>query len=593
MLASARVVAAPPRRRGRRPGARGAPPRWRARDPCISSGRVPRFCPRSGGLTLEELGARLENTFAEELPGDPSASPEPRQVRWALHSPCAPTPTGAAPALAMFSDEMALFLGLAPDELADNPLAAEYLSGNAPLPGSGRPYAQNYGGHQFGEWAGQLGDGRAVTLGEVPPPEDRPEYPRVDLQLKGAGPTPYARDGDGRAVLRSSLREFIASEAMGALGVPTTRCLSLALTGGGVLRDGRFEAGAVVARVAPSFVRFGTFQLPPSRGDAEARALCEPLVAHVLRRHMPAAAAAAELDAGTPPALAMLRETVAATAATVAAWQALGFAHGVLNTDNMSVLGLTLDYGPFAFVERFDPNFTPNLSDRDGRYAFIRQPEVAGWNLRRFGDALTRAGLVSARQAKEAVDEYDGHLRAAYYARLGAKFGVRCEDDDAGHFLRGFLRLLASSRGDFTLAHRALGRVGSVAAASGPAASDDALLAPLEAFPGAFPDGPPEDPTLRRSWGEWLRAYGATLRAEGREDDERRASQDAANPLYVPRNHLLQRAIEAAERRDDWSVAASLMEALRQPYVERPGLETWTEPAPISLADAPGVAALS
>ena len=331
---------------------------------------------------------------------------------------------------------MALFLGLAHDELADNPLAAEYLSGNAPLPGSGRLYAQNYGGHQFGEWAGQLGDGRAVTLGEVPPPEDRPEYPRVDLQLKGAGPTPYARDGDGRAVLRSSLREFIASEAMGALGVPTTRCLSLALTGGGVLRDGRFEAGAVVARVAPSFVRFGTFQLPPSRGDVEARALCEPLVAHVLRRHMPAAAA--ELDAGTPPALAMLRETTVATAATVAAWQALGFAHGVLNTDNMSVLGLTLDYGPFAFVERFDPNFTPNLGDRDGRYAFIRQPEVAGWNLRRFGDALTRAGLVSARQAKEAVDEYDGHLRAAYYTRLGASSACVARTTTRVIFFAGF-----------------------------------------------------------------------------------------------------------------------------------------------------------
>lgn len=328
------------------------------------------------------MGAGMSSTFVDELPGDGAAngSSEPaeqREVRGAVYSLVRPTPSGGTPEIVMTSREVEAMLGLCESELEDNPLAAEYLSGNVALPGGSggggggaKPYAQNYGGHQFGQWAGQLGDGRAITLGEVLVPattttttenatagdggddDDAQTFQRFELQLKGAGKTPYSRRGDGRAVLRSSLREFIASEAMHHLGTPTTRCLSLTLSGAGVLRDVynlnamKLEAGAVVSRVAPTFIRFGTFQLPPARGDAEAAALSAPLVDYVLRHHMPgaAAAAAAAAAAGSdaedyPPALAMLRQTVASTAAMVAGWQAVGFTHGVLNTDNMSILG--------------------------------------------------------------------------------------------------------------------------------------------------------------------------------------------------------------------------------------------------------------
>ena len=553
----------------------------------------------------------MASTFVDELPGDRAtngaSNVEPREVRGALHSAASPTPSGGAPELVLVSSDVEAMLGLGASELEENPLAAEYLSGNVAFPrGSGgagsRPYAQNYGGHQFGQWAGQLGDGRAITLGEVVVSgvDDDVDVRRsFEVQLKGAGKTPYSRRGDGRAVLRSSLREFIASEAMHHLGVPSTRCLALTLTGAGVLRDVynlnavKMEAGAVVTRVAPSFIRFGTFQLPPARGDAEAAALCPALVDYVLRHHMPDAAN----DGDGPPALTMLRRTVRESAAMVAGWQAVGFTHGVLNTDNMSILGLTIDYGPFGWMEQFDPQYSPNMSDGGRRYCYIRQPEIVAWNIQQLAEALVRARLLSAEQAREAIGAYDGHLRDAYYARLSEKFGLRVVDDDAGDFCRGFLQLCASSRADFTLAHRALGRCASVAAGLGPTASDDDLLAPLEDAHagGAFPAAPPVDPALRASWGAWLREYACRLRAEGRhlDDDRRRAAQDGANPLYVPRNHLLQRAIEAAEREDDWSVAEELMAAVRQPFTERQGLEAYAAPAPLELAGKPGVAVLS
>jgi len=568
--------------------------------------------PRPEQQTLEEMGAGMGSTFVDELPGDLSNNGAAREVRGAVYSTVRCTPAGGGePKLVMVSSQVEALLGLAPGELEDNPLAAEYLSGNVMLPGESKAYAQNYGGHQFGEWAGQLGDGRAITLGEVLLPAAAAaaaaEGTRLELQLKGAGTTPFSRRGDGRAVLRSSLREFVASEAMYHLGVPTTRCLSLITTGAGVLRDVynanamRMEAGAVVSRVAPSFIRFGTFQLPPARGDAEAAALSAPLVDYVIRHHM-----TQDLKGNggeCPPALAMLRSTVAATAAMVAGWQAVGFTHGVLNTDNMSILGLTLDYGPFGWMEQFDPQYTPNLSDGGRRYCYIRQPEMAAWNLTQLAEALVRARLLSAKEAEAACGAYNGALRAEYYRRLSDKFGIQCEDDEVGDFCRGFLQRLASSRADFTLSHRALGQCASVAAALGPSASDDELLRPLEetmlgagagvlSHGGAFPAGPPLDPALRRSWGAWLREYGARVRAEKRDDSERRAAQDASNPLYVPRNHLLQRAIEAAED-DDFSVARELMDALRMPFVERPGFEAYAAPAPPELAGAPGVAVLS
>ncbi len=303
---------------------------------------------------------RFDNRFLRELPGDPVAGGGVRQVHGAAWSRVAPTPV-AAPRLLAATPEVAAVLGLAPADLASEAFAATF-AGNRLAPGM-ESYAANYGGHQFGSWAGQLGDGRAIGLGEVIGSDGR----RHELQLKGAGPTPYSRFADGRAVLRSSLREFVCSEAMHALGVPTTRALSLVATGEPVVRDllyqgdPRPEPGAVVCRVAPSFLRFGNFELPAARGD---HALLARLVDFCIARDFP--------ELGGPDARAdWFGEVAARTGSLVAHWLRVGFVHGVMNTDNMSVLGLTIDYGPYGFLDEFDPAFTPNITDAGGkRYCF-------------------------------------------------------------------------------------------------------------------------------------------------------------------------------------------------------------------------------
>lgn len=293
--------------------------------------------------TLEELV--VPNTFTHELPGDSTREPGRRQVKGAFFSYVDPTPTGTEPYLVAASREMAEELGLDSEEL-DRPEFAQYLSGNAVLPQiSSKTYAQCYGGHQFGSWAGQLGDGRAINLGEIVGPSGK----HWEVQLKGVGRTPYSRTADGRAVLRSSLREFIGSEAMFHLGVPTTRALSLVGTGQQVMRDMfyngniKMEPGAVVCRVSPSFIRFGTFQLPASRGGSETM-LVQALADYVIKHHYP------HLKGQPEQYRELLREVSHRTAELVAWWQCVGFTHGVLNTDNMSILGETIDYGPYGFL---------------------------------------------------------------------------------------------------------------------------------------------------------------------------------------------------------------------------------------------------
>jgi len=316
---------------------------------------------------------RFDNRFVRELPADPSSEPGRRQVHGALYSRVQPTPV-AAPRLVAWSRDCADLLGLAEADVA-SPAFAQAMAGNALAPGS-EPYAANYGGHQFGHWAGQLGDGRAITLGESVNAAGQ----RLELQLKGAGPTPYSRSADGRAVLRSSVREFLVSEAMHHLGVPTTRALCLVTTGEDVIRDmfydgrPRAEPGAIVCRVAPSFIRFGNFELPASRGDV---ALLARLVEFTIRRDFP------ELVADGQPVDAALRarwfaEVCERTAVMVAHWMRVGFVHGVMNTDNMSILGLTIDYGPYGWIDDFDLDWTPNTTDAEGRrYRFGHNQPVA------------------------------------------------------------------------------------------------------------------------------------------------------------------------------------------------------------------------
>ena len=323
---------------------------------------------------------RFDNAFVRELPGDPEQGPRLRQVDGALYSRVDPTPV-AAPRLLAHSAEMAATLGFSATDVAA-PEFAELFGGNALLDGM-QPYAANYGGHQFGNWAGQLGDGRAISLGEV----INAAGERWELQLKGAGLTPYSRGADGRAVLRSSVREFLCSEAMHHLGVPTTRALCLVDTGEAVLRDMFYdghaapEPGAIVCRVAPSFIRFGNFELPTSRGDV---ALLRQLVDFTIRRDFP------ELG-GEGEALyaAWFAQVCERTARMVAHWMRVGFVHGVMNTDNMSILGLTIDYGPYGWVDNYDPDWTPNTTDAQRRrYRFGQQPNVAWWNLSCLAGAL-------------------------------------------------------------------------------------------------------------------------------------------------------------------------------------------------------------
>ncbi|NWG88065.1 MAG: YdiU family protein, partial [Hydrogenophilaceae bacterium] len=326
------------------------------------------------------LNLKFDNRFVADLPGDPEEGARRRQVHGACWSRVLPTPV-AKPQLLAHSPEVAALLGIAEAEIA-TPEFAEVFAGNRLIEGMA-PYAACYGGHQFGNWAGQLGDGRAINLGEAINAAGQ----RWELQLKGAGPTPYARRADGRAVLRSSIREFLCSEAMHHLGVPTTRALSLVATGESVLRDmfydgnPQYEPGAVVCRVAPSFIRFGNFEIFSSRSDT---ALLEKLVDFTIARDFP------EIEGDVQEKRARWYEEVCTrTARMIAHWMRVGFVHGVMNTDNMSILGLTIDYGPYGWIDNYDPDWTPNTTDAEGRrYRFGHQPQIAHWNLSRLAESL-------------------------------------------------------------------------------------------------------------------------------------------------------------------------------------------------------------
>jgi uncharacterized protein YdiU (UPF0061 family) len=517
---------------------------------------------------------RFVRRFLDALPGDPSDSLTPRQVSGALWSPVKPTPV-AAPQLLAWSQPLASELGL-DDATRDDPQTAAVLGGNALWDGMA-PYAANYGGHQFGHWAGQLGDGRAITLGELVGPDGRVH----ELQLKGAGPTPYSRRGDGRAVLRSSIREFLCSEAMAALGVPTTRALSLVGTGEPVVRDmfydgnARPEPGAIVCRVAPSFLRFGNFELPSSRGDV---ALLRRLTDHTITTFFP------QLGAPGPAAYeGFLREVAVRTGRLIAHWMANGFVHGVMNTDNMSILGLTIDYGPYGWIEPLDHGFTPNTTDfRERRYAFGNQPSVGMWNVARLGEALLP--LFDGREGpvEEAVTDYQeafGEAAIALYcARLGLTFDAHGEDATLIHELRS---CLGEAEVDVILFLRRLSRVARTAAA--PTELPAELLA-------CWYQQPQPDHVARAL--AWLRKWHARVRAEARGGDAAAAAMDRANPKYVLRNWLAQDAIDAAEQ-GDLSKVHRLLDVLRRPFDEQPEHEALAQKRPEWARHKPGCATLS
>ncbi|EDM78136.1 hypothetical protein PPSIR1_34502 [Plesiocystis pacifica SIR-1] len=543
----------------------------------------------------------FDNSFVRELPGDPEADNFRRQVLGACYSRVEPTPV-SGPELLGWSREVAALLGL-PEDLQEDPQEdpqaeatreelAAVLSGSRLWAGM-EPYAACYGGHQFGNWADQLGDGRAITLGEILRSNDG-EDTRWELQLKGAGPTPYSRRGDGRAVLRSSIREFLCSEAMHHLGVPTTRALSLVRTGDEVRRDmfydgnAELEPGAVVCRVAPSFVRFGNFELFAARKDHET---LRRLADYVIAEHFP------ELDAGDYAAwFGIVAER---TAEMICHWMRVGFVHGVMNTDNMSVLGLTIDYGPYGWLEDYDPNWTPNTTDAHGRrYRFGNQPRIAAWNLTRFGAALLPL-VDEAESIQAGLEAYAERLSAGVLSTYADKLGLRSIDADEGSDQPGSGPWLANTcmdvlRGantkvetDMTIFHRQLAEV-----PMDPEASDEAVLAPLRpAYYGEY-DRRELPPKLRELTLRWLRGLQARVRSEGLDPNQRRAIMDGANPKYVLRNYLAQEAIDLAEAGDP-SRIHELLELLRRPYTDQPGKEHFAGKRPEWARHRPGCSMLS
>ncbi len=417
--------------------------------------------------------------------------------------------------------------------------SVDVLTGRAQWPGL-QPMATVYSGHQFGVWAGQLGDGRALLLGEW---QAEPDAPSFELQLKGAGRTPYSRMGDGRAVLRSSIREFLCSEAMHALGVPTTRALALAGSTLPVRREA-METGAVVTRVAPSFLRFGHFEHFGHSGQVDA---LRRLVDFTIATYFPGLR---DGDGTLDPLHAWLAEVVRRTARTIAHWQAVGFAHGVMNTDNMSILGLTIDYGPFGFLDGYDPGHICNHSDSGGRYAFANQPNIGWWNLHALAHALRPLCADPDTTLPPVLERYADHFIDAYSEQMRAKLGLVESRDEDKALLDDFLALLAGERVDMTLAFRALSQFDRGTGAT-PSAWRDHFI----------------DRAAADAWGE---RYLRRLEAEPRAEADRRAAMDRANPLYVLRNHLAQGAIEQAERGDFGEVRA-LHAVLRRPYDEQPG----------------------
>ena len=457
----------------------------------------------------------------------------------AFYTRLQPTPV-PAPYLVGASTSAAALISLDPAEFTQEDFIQAF-AGNQTLPRS-QPLAAVYSGHQFGVWAGQLGDGRAILLGDMPA-IGAPAPGRLELQLKGSGLTPYSRMADGRAVLRSSIREFLCSEAMAALGIPTSRALCVIGSDMRIMREVP-ETSAVATRMAPTFIRFGSFEHWYYNGRKEE---LKTLADYVIDRFYP------ELREEQNPYSALLSEVTRRTAELIAHWQAVGFMHGVMNTDNMSILGLTIDYGPFGFMEAFDYRHICNHSDQQGRYAYHMQPGIGQWNCFALGQALLPlVGTVDEVHAALATYKpaYDGKLADLLQAKLGLK--SRQADDDK--LIDAMFALMQNNHVDFTLFFRRIGNL----QVEHPAMDD-----PLRDL---FIDRPAFD--------AWAQQYRQRLRQENSVDAERRTAMNAVNPKYVLRNYLAQIAIEKAQNKD-FSEVDKLLGILEKPFDEQPEHERY------------------
>lgn len=441
------------------------------------------------------------------------------------------------PVLVHFNPGAAALIDLDP-AVGTTPEFLAFASGATVIPGS-EPVAMRYAGHQFGTLVPQLGDGRALLLGEVV----NHAGDRWDLHLKGSGPTPFSRGFDGRAVLRSSIREYLCSEALHALGVPTTRALSVVTSSEPVRRE-TVERATTIIRMAPTHVRIGSFEAFYYAQDTES---LRRLADYCIEQYFP------ELGQGEDRYARMLEAVSQRTARLMAAWQAVGFVHGVMNTDNFSIVGLTLDYGPYAFMEGFDPSWAPNHSDPYGRYAYDQQPAIGQWNVSALAQAMLP--LMNREDALAALDAYVPAFEEAYAAAMRAKLGLATSDPDDARLLVDLLTLMQAARADWTITWRALGGI----ALDG---SD------ARAFQSQFTD--------RAGCDAWLERYRERRRAE---DPEAASSMDLVNPRYVLRTWVAQECIDAAEK-GDFAPLAEVFEVLKRPFEEHPGRERLAAPAP-------------
>ncbi len=522
------------------------------------------------------------NRYFESMPHDPIESNYTRQVAKSMLSKVTPTPV-SDPKLLGYSAEVAELLGVSQDDMNGEDWL-KLLSGNGSLSGM-ETYAHCYAGHQFGNWAGQLGDGRAIALGEI-----EYEGKHWEIQLKGAGITPYSRMGDGRAVLRSSVREYLCSEAMHHLGIPTTRALSLVLTGDGVVRDmfydgnSEVEPGAIVCRVAESFLRFGSLEIFSAYNDVES---LTKVVDFVLLTYYPHISFTGDSDR-KEAVVQLFREVSEKTARLIAQWMSVGFVHGVMNTDNMSLLGLTIDYGPYGWLDIVDSGWTPNTSDNNRRrYAFGSQPNVGAWNLMKLAEALYPL-VGEAEPLQEGLDAFRTTFQEYYTSIRYQKLGLLLPTTPSKNAVVNRLyELMEHTETDFTILFRTLSNASRETLNTVVSYNSHTTI-----IREAFYQYDDWNDSMHQRWSEWLTSYTRVIDEDGQQDGERLSGMRATNPKFIFRNYLAQLVIDDIEA-GSTVVLERLHDVLRAPFDEHPECDEWAGRMPDWARNRAGCSALS
>lgn len=526
----------------------------------------------------DRLNLHLKQQFTATHPGESNASGHPHEVLESMWSPVQPV-AASEPRLIAHSAEMASLLGL---NIAAHPdLAAQIFTG-AESSDRSTPYAMRYGGHQFGNWAGQLGDGRAIALGEVTDTKNQ----HWTLQLKGAGPTPYSRQGDGFAVLRSSVREYLCSEAMFHLGIPTTRSLTLCLTGDNVDRDIFYngdiqsEPGAILCRAAHSFVRFGSFEIHAAHRELEH---LRNLANYVIKLDYPHL-----WPTNDKPTVDTYQqwftEILQRTATLMAHWQRVGFVHAVMNTDNMSILGQTIDYGPYGWLEEYDPQWTPNFIDQQGRrYSYGNQPQIGQWNLYRLANAVLPLFDDNTQPLEEVLGTYNDYYNDLWNTSSAAKIGLTSFDKKSGddELLSNLWATLKTTSTDFTMFFRLLATIDP---------NTSTAESRFDAISAAFYEPDSIDNDTRQQFSNWLTQWAA--RVAPTDTNSMQSLMNATNPKYVLRNYVAQLAIDAAEK-GDYSVLHELANVFKNPYDEQPEFNQYSAIRPDWASQRPGCTMLT